>query len=306
VAIDILGSAHHHQPPANILLAAVQYLLLGGLDHPLAAHYPSLRLDAGPDGDPVTLFHDLLVEHRDRIVELVSTRTVQTNEVRRCATLLPAFTAACEPGRSITLVEVGASAGLNLLFDRYRYAYGSVVVGPGDSPLTLTSEIRTGQPPIPDEMPAVASRVGIDLHPIDVTDPDAVRWAQALIWPEQVERVERFETAVSIARSDPPEIRAGDALDLLPAVIESAPADASLLVYHSFVLNQWDVASRSALDAMLAGASVRRRIDRVSIEMLVPGQAAPVVEHTRYESGDSDTKRLGTAHHHGEWLRWEG
>ena len=176
-------------------------------------------------------------------------------------------------------------------------------VGPRESALTLTSEIRSGSPPIPDGPPPVAWRLGIDLQPVDVTDPDSIRWTRALIWPEQVERVQRFEAAVAIVAEDPPVIRAGDALDLLPAAIEEAPADGSLVVYHSFVLNQWAPEERERLDALLAAAG--RRIDRVSVEMLVRRQEHAVIEHTRYGAGEVTTARLGTAHHHGEWLRWE-
>jgi len=304
LAIGILGEAPHGQPPANLLLAAVQYLLLEGAEPELAAHYPSLAARNEPVGDPVHLFHDFLEAHRDAVTALVASRRVQTNEVRRCTTLLPAFTAARDPESPLALIEVGASAGLNLLFDRYRYDYGVAVSGPGDSPLTLTCEIRSGEPPIPVRMPVVASRVGLDLHPIDVTDPRGVRWARALVWPEQVERVERLDAAVAIARQDPPTILAGDAVDLLPGAIAAAPDDASLVVYHSYVLNQWRAGDRARLDELLLSASASRRIDRVSIEMLVRGEAFPFVDHTRYRAGRAESRRLGSAHSHGEWLRW--
>lgn len=306
VAVDILGAAPYGQPPANLLFAAVQYLLLAGDGPELAAHYPSVSGHGiEPAGDPVQLFHDFLVEHRERVTALVASRRVQTNEVRRCTTLLPAFTAAVEAGRPLALIEVGASAGLNLLFDRYRYDYGSIATGPEGSPLTLTCQVRGGLPPIPAEMPTVASRVGLDLNPLEVTDEESVRWARALVWPEQVERVARLEAAVAIARVDPPTILAGDALDLLPGEIAAVPDDAALVVYHSFVLNQWRAEDRARLDDLLLGASGSRTIDRISIEMLVKGEAFPFVDHTRYESGAAHEKRLATAHHHGEWLLWE-
>ena len=307
VAVEILGAAPYEQLPANLLFAAVQYLLLEGASPELAAHYPSVSGDrTKPAGDPVQLFHDFLVGHREQVTALVASRRVQTNEVRRCTTLLPAFTAVVEASQPLALIEVGASAGLNLLFDRYRYDYGSIATGLEGSSLTLTCQIRGGRPPIPMGMPAVSFRVGLDLYPLDVTDADAVRWARALVWPEQVERVERLEAAVAIAREDPPTILAGDALDLLPGAIAAAPADAALIVYHSYVLNQWGAEDRARLDDLLQAASGSRTIDRISIEMLVRGEAFPFVDHTRYEGGGTAMRRLGTAHYHGEWLRWEG
>lgn len=305
-AVAILAEAPYGQPPANLLFAAVQYLLLEGSGPRLAAHYPAVAgPGAEPEGDPIAAFHEFLVEHRDRITALVASRRVQTNEVRRCTALLPAFTAARDPMVPIALIEVGASAGLNLLFDRYHYDYATVESGPAGSPLTLTCEIRAGDPPIPVQVPEVVARVGLDLHPIDVADPDAVRWARSLIWPEQLDRVERFETAVAIARENPPTLVRGEALELLPRAIESSPGEASLVVYHSFVLNQWTAEDRDRLDDLLTRAANHRPIDRISVEMLVPGAEYAEIIHIRYERGKSEPRRLGTAHYHGGWLKWE-
>jgi hypothetical protein len=305
-AVAILADAPYSQPPANLLFAAVQYLLLEGAGPRLASHYPAVAgPGAEPEGDPVAAFHEFLVEHRDRITALVASRRVQTNEVRRCTALLPAFTAARDPTLPLALIEVGASAGLNLLFDRYHYDYGAVESGPARSPLTLTCEIRSGDPPIPVPVPEVVARVGLDLHPIDVADPDAVRWARSLIWPEQLDRVERFETAVAIARGSPPTLVQGEALELLPRAIESSPVEASLVVYHSFVLNQWTAEDRGRLDDLLTRAANQRPIDRISVEMLEPGAEYADITHTRYQGGKSEPRRLGTAHYHGVWLQWE-
>lgn len=307
VALAVIGESPSGQPQPHLLFAAVQYLLLDGEGPDLATHYPAVAgAEARPQGDLVGLFREFLRDHRVHLTELVANRRVQTNEVRRCTTLLPAFTAANRDGRPLALIEVGASAGLNLLFDRYRYDYGTSVVGPEGAGLTLTCEIAAGHPPLPDRLPEVATRVGLDLHPIDVNDADAVRWARALIWPEQLDRVERFETAVAIARENPPPLLKGNALDLLPDTIEAMPADAGVLVYHSFVLNQWAPEDRSRLDDLLMARSRSRSIDRVAVEMETRGVAYPAITHTRYSGGEATTRRLGTAHYHGVWLRWEG
>ncbi|MEX1208034.1 MAG: DUF2332 domain-containing protein [Acidimicrobiia bacterium] len=306
VALAIIGESPSSQPQPHLLFAAVQYLLLDGKGQGLATHYPAVAgAGARPHGDLVGLFRDFVRDHRVRLTELVATRRVQTNEVRRCTTLLPAFTAARPDDRPLALIEVGASAGLNLLFDRYRYDYGTVRTGPEDSPLTLDCQVRSGVPPVPDRMPQVAWRLGLDLHPIDVHDHDAVRWGRALIWPEQLDRVARFETAVEIARGDPPPMVKGDALELLPAAIAATPSDAAVLVYHSYVLNQWAPEDRSRLEELLVTQSRTRPIDRISVEMETRGVAYPAIIHTRYSSGEAIPRRLGTAHYHGVWLRWE-
>ena len=303
--IEVLGHADYGQPPANILLAAVQYLLLGGEAPELAAWYPVL--DAGvPEGDPVELFRQFVRDHRDELTELVSTRTVQTNEVRRCTALLPSFaTVAARAGEPLALLEVGPSAGLNLLFDRYHYDYGEHgETGPDDSPLTLTTEVRSGEPPIPVPVPSASWRLGVDLHPVDITDPDAVRWGRSLLWPEQVERTARYLAAIEIARRDPPPLLQGDALDMAGDLIRQAPDDASLVVFHSFVLNQFSPEARHALNETLRKASTARRIDRIGIDLLPRDAAGTHIEYTVYEDGRTGTRRLGAAHHHGAWLRW--
>lgn len=309
VALDILAAAPSTLPAANILLAAVHYLLLSGYRSPLASHYQSVvGPEVEPAGDPVPLFHDFCADHFDLLVELVATRGVQTNEVRRCATLLPAFaTVALADPRPLALIEIGPSAGLNLLFDRYRYDYGPAgAAGPEDSPLILTCEIRQGAPPIPRPLPEVAQRVGVDLHPLDLRDRDAVQWARALVWPEQLDRIARLESAIAIAREDPPPLIAWDAVDLLPSLLEQVPTTAVPVVFHSYVLNQFDDQARERLEEILRADSTRETIHRIGIEFPRPEGDLPEIAHTIYSGGEPSTKLLGTAHFHGAWLRWIG
>src|SRR5215218_1913808 len=118
--LALAAYARPGQPTPNLLFAAVQYLLLGGTPHPLAAFYPGLAHDPVAGGDPYPAFHDFCRQHADSIRELLETRLVQTNEVRRSACLLPAFcwVARLAGDRPLALLEIGASAGLNLLWDR--------------------------------------------------------------------------------------------------------------------------------------------------------------------------------------------
>jgi hypothetical protein len=285
-----------------VLLAAVQYLLLSGVQHPLVTHYPHLSpAGTNPLGDPGAQFLAFCREHRETLSNLVATRGTQTNEVRRCAILVPAL-ARIEP--PLALIEIGSSAGLNLCFDRYRYDIGGVITGRDDSTLTLDAEVRSGSSLVPRPLPEVAWRVGVDLEPIDLDDPDAVRWARALIWPEQHDRAARFEAAAALVRPDPPRVVRGDGLAMLPDLVAESPRDASLVVLHSFVLNQFTVEQREQLDASLRGLSTTRPIHRIAIEMLRTDMDFPEVVHTVYRDGEATTTLLGTAHHHGAWLAW--
>jgi hypothetical protein len=196
--LAIATQARQDQPTPNLFLAAVHFLLLQGLPHPLAAFYPSLSPTTPSAEDPYPSFHAFCLEHAEAIRSLIGTRLVQTNEVQRCACLLPAFThvAARTGGRPLALVEIGASAGLNLLWDRYGYDYGDERrCGDANSPVQLACSIHGGlHPPLPAALPTVATRVGLDLHPLDVRDPDAALWLRALVWPDEVGRAELLDT----------------------------------------------------------------------------------------------------------------
>jgi hypothetical protein len=212
----------------HLLFAAVQYLLLGDDGDPLSRF-----------GDaPYSEFRAWCLDRRDELTALIGTHVVQTNEVARCAGLLPclsAVAAAGEPGRPLALVEPGCSAGMNLLFDHYRYDYGNGHrVGPTDSPVLLTPQVTADGPVPPLDVPEVVWRRGLDRRPVDLTDDDSVRWLRSCVWPEQTERRHRFEAAVDVARrSGPPELVQGDALDALGELIAEAPADATLVILHT-------------------------------------------------------------------------
>jgi hypothetical protein len=177
-------------------------------------------------------FRAFVVGHQDDLRDLMSVRSTQTNEPGRCAVLLPLLAALTQP---IALLEVGASAGLCLLPDRYRYDFGGRRVGPVDSPVTFPCEPR-GSVPVPEAVPEVAWRLGLDLHPLDVTDPDTGRWLTALVWAGDAEREDRLRAAIRVASNDPPSVTAGDLLTETTRLAATAPADATLVVFHSAVM----------------------------------------------------------------------
>ncbi len=302
---DLLALAAHArrgQPVQNMLFAAVHDLLLRGVAHPLAAYYPSVT--ASPvSGDPFPAFQAFCHEYADDIRALLASRRVQTNEVGRCALLLPAFyTVASQSGHlPLILIEVGASAGLNLLWDRYAYDYGTGRLY-GSSPLVLTCELRGSvQPPLPDTPPAVSERVGLDLNPIDIRDADAVRWLRALVWPDQPYRMQRLETAIALAQSNPPRLAAGDALAHLPDLL-AAPPDTAVCVYHSFVLNQISQENRDQYYNLLAAYSHQRDLYDIALEWI--GTPTPEITLRTFRGGDVRETLLAVCEPHGRWLEW--
>ncbi|AGZ42578.1 DUF2332 domain-containing protein [Actinoplanes friuliensis] len=210
---------------------------------PPAKRQPNLlfgvvRFLGGPVEDPA-VFHDWVLEHWPAIEPELLSRATQTNEAGRCAVLLPVLAALPGP---LALLEVGASAGLCLYPDRYSYRYGDHTLGTGEPLLECDA---TGLTP-PAQLPQVVWRAGLDLNPLDVTDPADVAWLDALIWPEHHHRRSRLRAAAAVAAADPPHLVRGDVLDDLPALAAQAPPDATLVVFHTSVLYQVPAPRREA------------------------------------------------------------
>ncbi len=185
-------------------------------------------------------FAAALAEHEAELRPRVETHGVQTNEVQRCTMLLPAFLAAsAETGLPLELIELGPSAGLNLLVDRYRYRYEHGAWGPSDALLELTTEEKAGGS-VPGSLLSrelvVRRRRGIDLVPIDATTAEGYLLLRSFVWPGLDERVARLDAAVETLRRMPerPELVAGDYTAMLPGLLADRPADALTVVFETF------------------------------------------------------------------------
>jgi hypothetical protein len=238
-------------------------------------------------------------------------RATQTNEAGRMATLLPAITLAAA-GRPVALLEAGASAGLCLYPDRWGYRWSTAggvrAAGPG-SP-TLSCAV-TGPAPLPDVVPTVVRRGGIDLNPLDVTSDDHTSWLLTLVWPEHEDRRVQLATAIDIARADPPDLRRGDLLELLPDAVDEARRaigpDGVVVVFHSAVIAYLEDDGRARFaDLMhdLVGSGRCRWVSNESPEVL-PGVTAtgPRPPAGQFVLG-LDGRSLGHTHGHGRSLHW--
>ena len=239
----------------------------------------------------------------------------QTNEVGRLATLLPAFarTAAERPDQSrpLALLEVGASAGLCLYPDRWGYDWrtddGHRLLG--DEP-RLACRVK-GAAPLPDAVPTIGWRGGLDLNPLDVTDEDQMAWLEQLVWPEHDDRRQRLRQAVAIARTDPPRLVRGDLLTELPGLVERAAEHGTVVVFHSAVIAYLEPADRSRFDAMMRrlvaeGAChwVSNEGKRVLPSVTATGPAIPETKPT-FVLG-LDGRAVAHTHGHGRSMRWFG
>lgn len=326
---------------ATLLMAAVHDRLLAGTgstgagDDPLAGWYQSITDAPRPVGtgtdDPWPHFRRLAL-HDDLVATNLAARATQTNEVGRCLTLLPALGGiAADVNAPLGLVEVGASAGLNLRFDRYGYRYRPSAEGPDgetsedvmevdvDAGLVMETTWRGPvPPPVPIAMPTVVHRVGIDLHPIDVTDEAAGRWLVACQWPEQIERLERCRQAVALAANDAPRMQRGDAVAELAALVDDVPDHAHPVVIATWFLAYLDLAAQRAFLHELDLIGAQRDITLVFQEqpVEVPGLEPPPRPDGQFDPGPTalcrydwrnghrTSVRLADQHPHVRWLEW--
>ena len=152
----------------------------------------------------------------------IAEERVQTNEVQRSWVLAPLFLQVAQRtgAAELDLVELGPSAGLNLVWDRYRCVYRRGARGPEDAALVLLGEERSVVPAELLEADArVGRRLGIDRSPVDLTTDEGARLLTSFVWADQAERIERLGTAIAELRRDPPELVRADFLDVLPEVL---------------------------------------------------------------------------------------
>lgn len=303
---ELLSLAAHSRPGErvpNLFFAAVHFLLLKGVQHPVSRFYKSLCGSVTAE-NPYPDFRAFCTDHAEDIRGLISNRMVQTNEVSRCAVLLPAFVVVSRraAGRPLYLVELGASAGLNLLWDRYGYRYGETAnCGNMNSPVQIKCAVRGQQvPPLPDGFPRIAARVGVDLNPIDVRDPEAVLWLHALIWPEHGTRARLFERAVEIAKQETLTMIGGDGVECLPALLESVPDDVALCLLRMFT--SLPSQSRARLSSLIAEYGAKR--DAFFMASRPHGKDDSELRLVSYIDGVKTEKCLAHFHNHGGWIEW--
>lgn len=255
--------------------------------------------------EAAALVGDVARAERDAIAAFVA-HPPQTNEVGRSAILMPGYAeVARATGLPLRVLELGASAGLNLNWDRYGYRLGEGVVGPTDASLVLAPEWR-GPAPYVTALPAVAARRGCDLSPIDLAAPGATERLLAYVWPDHPERVHRLEAAIAVARALPPPLDAADAGEWLAARLAEADEDGvATVVSHTIAWQYFAPATaeraRRALDEAAGVATVARPLAWLDFEHR-RADAPPDLELTLWPGG---TRRvLARAHPHGNWIEW--
>jgi hypothetical protein len=308
-------------PPSQrlpvLLFAAVHWMLLTDPSDPLARFYPNLTAAGDvPTTGAFPAFRAFCGARADELAELLRTRRTQTNEIGRTALFVPPLGQLATECGALAHVDVGASAGLNLLIDHYDFEYcpgGAVAAG---SAVTITCGTR-GPVPVPAGHPPVAASIGLDMNPIDVRDPDQARWLEACVWPDQVVRFERLRAAIAIAIRIGVDVRRGDATAAVAGLLTEAASSGHPVVTTSWMLNYFSAAARQRFVAALDEAAESIDFTWLYAESPplcpelpgMPPARSGVKQPTalvvvRWRRGRRDAVHLGDAHPHGRWLHW--
>ncbi len=282
---------------------ALHALALAGRDPDLAALYPP----ATADPDAQELWNPAaaaIATHRAFVVDWL-TSPPQTNEVGRSAVLLGGFLEiASQTGRPLRLLEIGASAGLNLAWDRYHYRLGDAVWGDPTSLVSLAPN-WSGPLPVPDTQVQIAERLACDRAPIRLDDPDQRLRLRAFVWADQRERLVLLENAMTVAQDLPVAVETADAAVWLEARLKEPAPGVATVVYHSVVWQylalETQARATAAITAAGAAATPDAPVAWLRFELLADGQA-PELYLDLWPDGE--TRRLARAHPHGAMVQW--
>ena len=242
--LELSSFAQDGQPIPNLFLGSVHYLLQKkGNEHKLSNYYRSMVEHPCEVNESFKFFKNFCETYRAEIISILKEKIVQTNEVRRCAYLYPTFSYIYNKmNRPLALIEIGTSAGFQLLWDKYSYSYHTgESYGSIGSNVEIKSNLKGDKTPffLPD-IPPVSHRFGLDLHINDVTNSEDFLWLNSLIWPEHKERRELFEQAVKCITQFKSELSfiEGDGVELLSQIVNQIPQNAVICIFHTHVANQ--------------------------------------------------------------------
>ena len=284
------------------LAAALHALVLTDAAPDLAACYPPFHSDSR---DRLwQALNEVLTRH-DHMIRQFLTSPPQTNEVGRSAVLIGGFlTVAALTGLPLRVLEIGASAGLNLNFDRYRYRLGSSSWGDPDSPVVLAPDWTGGQPPLSVPL-RIAERAACDRAPVDLADPAQRLRLRAFVWADQTERLERLEAAIALARREGITVQRADAAHWVPEQLAIAAQGRATVLIHSIMWTYVPPPDQAGIAAAIAAAG-RRATDEAPLAWLrfEPSGTPSGPELSLTTWPGERHRRLATATAHGHRVEW--
>lgn len=284
------------------LAGGLHRLVLGGHDADLVAAYPPHPFDEERLRRAVL---GALLRHDAALCEALDAPP-QTNEIGRSAMLYPGLlTVARETGLPLDVREIGSSAGLNLLFDRFNYRYGDDAAGWDASPVKLAPETRGRRIPL-DGTIEVRSREGSDIAPIRLSDPAARLRLRSFVWPDQTARLQRLDHAISLVDHEPYVLTQSDAADFVRAQFAARQPGAAFVLFHSIMWQYMPDATKRDIENALdtAGASATRDAPLAWLRMEPADNPETGATLSLTLWPDGRTRRLARCDYHGRWIEW--
>lgn len=303
-----------HKSPVTILFAAVHALLLKGTKHPLAEFYPSVggarQLTTEIRPELCAAFLDFF-KHYQAEIQPYLLKNTQTNEAKRCMPLLPAFSEIAKRDQhpSISLIEIGSSAGFLLNIDKYSYKINDSVYGNSESKLSFSTKWHGKEPDnLKNGFIKIEKKIGVDINPLDVEDEEVKLWLKALIWPEQIDRLQRFDLTCDVLKQNKKDITIlkGRFENYIDQILSMCSASKILCFLSVWVLYQFSPQEKNALNELLSSIakSSNKKIyfilDDWTLEKASDANNIILREFDR-EGGYTDSKVCAT-HHHAEWV----
>lgn len=312
----LLGHAPAAQQLPMLMLAALHFLLIDDADQPLAAWYPSLTTDhRSPSDAELAPTLEAFVREREReLIEIMRSRRVQTNEVGRSACLMAAFSMIATRAGPLSHIDVGASAGLNTLANRFSYRYDDDPPFGAPSSIEIACSTR-GDGPVPTSIPTIARAIGLDSEPVSLDDPSDARWLEACCWPDQSDRFARLRAAIAMALEHRPDVRRGDAVDAVGDLVAECSETGHPVLTTTWVLNYLTPQRRRAFVDRLDQIGAQQDLSWVMAESpavtpelphanQVAGKHRTALAVVSWRSGKRRVRHLGTCHPHGYWIHW--
>ena len=284
------------------IAGGLHWLLLSGEDRRLEPVYAGLLTDQKAIDAIVA---DMAVKYDARLMAWLDSPP-QTNEAGRSASVMAGLLWLSQRlGPQFELNEIGASAGVNTMMERYSYDLGGVRVGPGLSRMKIAPEWR-GPPPPDGKVEIVAVR-GSDVAPIDLTDPDQALRLKAYVWPEASARMARLDVAIAMAGRSPPDLVRMDAVDFVREMLaRPQQSGVTRVLFHTVMWQYLPDASQEAITAMMQEAGAKATAERplAWLELETNRETFRHELWVRYWPGGGDEVQLDTAHPHGAWVEW--
>jgi hypothetical protein len=286
------------------ILGALHLMVRTGRSPALARFYPGHGNATWNKTEVARAVEDAVTAHLDLMRTMLSSPP-QTNETGRSAVLMPGYAEIAKAtGHPLSVLELGASAGLNLMWDRYAYRYGDRFVGAYDAPLVVKAEWRGPWSGVT-HLPRVVARRGCDRSPIDLTEPGNADRLMAYVWPEQTERLTRLQAAIALAQREKPALDKADAGDWLDKHLAKPAPGVATVVAHTIVSQYFTKETRARVRQILDDAGARATKDAplawLSMEQYAMDQL-PELRLTLWPGGE--TRTIARAHPHGAWIEW--